>query len=176
MEYPTKNNMEPATTYFLEMLSPSSLRSKNDPGGLIVSECMVKQFQFNKFLYQFIGEKWLWTDKLSWADEQWQEYVERDSFRTWVAYSEGAVAGYYELVKDKPGNVEITYFGLVENFIGRGFGAYLLSQAIKSAWGWHGARRVWVHTCTLDHPGALQNYLARGMEIYREEADYRAIE
>ncbi len=82
MEYPTKNNMEPAITYFLEMLSPSSLRSKNDPGGLIVSECMVKQFQFYKFLYQFIGEKWLWTDKLSWSDEQWQEYVERDSFRT----------------------------------------------------------------------------------------------
>jgi GNAT superfamily N-acetyltransferase len=73
-------------------------------------------------------------------------------------------------------DVEIIYFGLAENFIGRGFRAYLLSEAIKSAWGWHGAGRVWVHTCTLDHPGALRNYLDRGMEIYREEADYRAIE
>lgn len=156
-------------TYFLEMCKPSALQSCNNSRGLIVSECVIKQFQFNKFLYQFIGEKWQWVDKLSWSDEQWKEYVERTSVRTWVAYSSGAVAGYYELVKDSNGDVEIIYFGLAEQFIGQGFGGYLLSEAIKSAWGWKGVKRVWVHTCTLDHPQALQNYLARGMEIYREE-------
>ena len=156
-------------TYFLEMLEPSALHSSNKPPGLIVSECVVKQFQFNKFLYQFIGERWQWVDKLCWSDEQWQEYVESGGVRTWVAYWSGAVAGYYELVKDSTGDVEIIYFGLAEQFIGKGFGGYLLSEAIKSAWGWRGVKRVWVHTCTRDHPQALQNYLARGMKLYREE-------
>jgi GNAT superfamily N-acetyltransferase len=63
--------------------------------------------------------------------------------------------------------VEIAYFGLAPKFIGRGFGGYLLSQAIKSAWKMKGTQRAWVHTCTLDHPGALRNYKARGMEVYR---------
>ena len=156
-------------TYFLEMLEPSALQSSNTPRGLIVSECVIRQFQFNKFLYHFIGEKWQWVDKRCWSDQQWKEYVERGCVRTWVAYCSGAVAGYYELGRDSTGDVEIIYFGLAEQFIGKGFGGYLLSEAIKSAWGWRGVKRVWVHTCTLDHPQALQNYLARGMKIYREE-------
>ena len=64
-------------------------------------------------------------------------------------------------------DVEIAYFGLAPRFIGKGFGGYLLSHAIKSAWAWEGTRRVWVHTCTLDHPTALQNYKARGLEVYK---------
>jgi GNAT superfamily N-acetyltransferase len=160
--------MEPVTTFYLEMLSPSSLKSKNDSRGLVVCECRMKQFQLNKFLYELIGEKWLWTDKLSWSDKEWKDYVESESLRTWVAYYNGAIAGYYELFKQND-DVEIIYLGLVESFIGKGFGGYLLSEAIKSAWKWQGAKRVWVHTCTLDHPSALQNYLSRGMKIYKEE-------
>ncbi len=160
--------MQPVTTYYLEMLSPSSLKSKDDPKGLTITECEIKQYQFNKFLYSFIGEPWLWTDKLSWSDKAWEEYVESEDLRMWVAYYNGAIAGYFELLK-KENDVEIIYFGLAGSFIGKGVGGYLLSKAIMSAWKWPGVKRVWVHTCTLDHPSALQNYLARGMKIYKEE-------
>lgn len=66
--------------------------------------------------------------------------------------------------------MEIAYFGLAPRFIGEGIGGYFLSHAITSAWSWDGTKRVWVHTCTLDHPGALPNYQARGMTIYHVES------
>ena len=134
-----------------------------------VQECEIKQFQFNRFLYQFVGQAWEWTDRVSWSDEQWRAYAESDHLRTWVAHYNGSPAGYYELERQPDGDVEIAYFGLAPRFIGHGFGGHLLSQAIKSAWEWKKTKRVWVHTCTLDHPNALQNYKARGMEVYRVE-------
>lgn len=150
------------------MSSPEELKGKDGSKGLIVSECLVKQYQFNKFLYRLIGEKWLWTDKLSWSDPEWKNYVENANLRTYVAYSSGSIAGYFELLRED-NDVEIIYFGLAEEFIGKGHGGYLLTEALKAAWNWENVKRVWVHTCTLDHPGALQNYLARGMEIYITE-------
>lgn len=158
----------PVVTYYLEMNSPSAIRGKGRPDGLVLSECRRRQFQFNRFLYQFIGEKWCWTDKLSWTDEQWRAYAADENLRTWVAYHEGAIAGYFELFR-RGEEVEIIYFGLAEQFIGKGMGGYLLTAALEAAWSWQGARRVWVHTCSLDHPGALQNYQARGMQVYLEE-------
>jgi GNAT superfamily N-acetyltransferase len=168
--------MKKVTTYYLEMKSPSLLTEKSESRGLQVTEAEIKQFQFNRFLYRLVGEAWAWTDKLSWTDDQWQSFAEDDNLRTWVAYFRGSPAGYYELQKQQDGDVEIAYFGLAPRFIGRGFGGYLLSQAIKSAWNWAGTRRVWVHTCTLDHPSALQNYEDRGLEIYRTETAVEKIE
>ena len=161
--------MTKVTTYYLEMRSASLLNESNDTRQLEVCEAQIKQYQLNRFLYQFIGEAWQWVDKLSWSDGQWQEYVVRENLRTWVAYDSGSPAGYYELEQTEDGDTEIAYFGLASNFIGKGYGGCLLSHAIKSAWSWPGTKRVWLHTCTLDHPHALNNYLAHGMEIYREE-------
>ena len=163
--------MKKVTTYYLEMKSASCLQATDASKGLQIHECEIKQFQFNKFLYQLVGRDWEWIDKLSWSDEQWKAYAENDNLRTWVACYKGSPAGYYELQQQNGGDVEIAYFGLAPKFIGRGFGGYLLSKAIKSAWTMKGTRRVWVHTCTLDHPGALQNYKARGMEVYRVESE-----
>ncbi len=161
--------MTEVTTYYLEMNSATSLNDKTESNGLQIIECEIKQFQFNKFLYQLVGEDWEWFDKYIWSDEQWKAFAESWNLRTWVAYYKGSPTGYYELQQQDGGDVEIAYFGLTPKFIGRGFGGYLLSQAIKSAWDWKGTTRVWVHTCTLDHPSALQNYKARGMEVYRVE-------
>ena len=157
------------------MTRRSLLQEKNNNHGLVVSECAVKQFQLNKFLYAFIGEKWLWTDKLSWSDQQWREYVENDNLRTCIAFYGGSIAGYFELLRVQD-DVEIIYFGLAEDFIGKGYGGYLLTEAIKTAWNWGNVRRVWVHTCTLDHPSALQNYLSRGMVIYKKETAHQTVE
>jgi GNAT superfamily N-acetyltransferase len=150
------------------MNSPSALRAKDDANGLQVQECQVKQFAFNRFLYQMVGSDWRWTDKLSWSDDQWRSYAEGDDRLTWVAWFKGSPAGYYELHFQEHGAVEVSNFGLLTPFIGKGFGGYLLTHAIRSAWE-SGASRVWLHTCTYDHPNALANYEARGMKRYRTE-------
>jgi GNAT superfamily N-acetyltransferase len=161
------------TTYYLEMTSPSSLKESTAANGLKIVECEIKQFQFNRFLYQLVGGAWQWTDKNAWTNAQWQAFAENENLRTWVGYVKGSPAGYFELQRQGGGDVEIAYFGLAPRFIGRGLGGCLLARAIKSAWVWQGTRRVWVHTCSLDHPRALPNYLARGLVVYNVETATR---
>ncbi|WP_028240206.1 GNAT family N-acetyltransferase [Stutzerimonas azotifigens] len=160
--------MTECTTYYLEMTRSDQARAKPLPAELDVVEIEIRQYPFNRFLYQLVGGPWQWTDKLALPDEAWRAQIESPDHRTWVAYHRGAIAGYYELQRSGP-DVEILYFGLVEQFFGRGFGGPLLGHALGSAWAWPGTERIWVHTCTLDHPSALANYQARGMRIYREE-------
>ena len=161
--------MNPTTIHYLEQRSAGALRAKSDTKGLEVHECRIKQYQLNRFLYQFVGARWKWTDRLDWSDTQWADYAEHENLRTWIAYLDGSPAGYYELQRQEDGNVEIVLFGLAEPFIGMGLGGYFLSHALQSAWNWNGTRRVWLHTCTHDHPQALHNYTARGMTLYRTE-------
>ena len=162
--------MTEVTTWYLEQLRSDTVLPVDNPGGLRIEEARVPQFQFNRFLYQLVGGKWAWTDKLSWSEEQWRDYAERDTLRTWAAWRDGSPAGYFELERESGGRVEINYFGLAGKFIGRGFGGWLLSQAIENAWSWQ-ASRVIVNTCSLDHPSALANYQARGMTLYRTEQE-----
>ena len=163
--------MNEVTTWFLEMRDRGAVRAPRQAQGLEVGECRVRQYPVNRFLYQFVGGAWQWRDKLTWSDEQWRAYAERPALRTWMALFAGSPAGYYELEQQGDGDVEIKYFGLAPAFIGRGFGGFLLGHALRSAWEWEGTRRVWVHTCSLDHPSALANYEARGMQIYASEVD-----
>lgn len=160
--------MNQVRIYYLEMNSSGSLNAKHQPENFTVSEACIKQHQINRFLYQLVGEPWSWTDKLEHSDAEWQRYAERDELRTWIAYSQGSIAGYYELEKRENGDIEIAYFGLTPKFVSKGFGGYFLSHAIESAWAWDGAKRITVNTCSLDHPSALQNYKARGFKLYRE--------
>ena len=167
--------MKETTIYYLEMKSFSSLKDKQNSQGLQIYECKIRQYQFNRFLYQFVGGSWEWSDKLPWSDDEWKAYAEKNNLRTWVAYFKGSPAGYYELQQQNGDDVEIASFGLAPKFIGKGFGGYLLSQAIKSAWEWKDTRRVWVHTCNLDHPYALPNYKARGMKVYNVETNNKLL-
>lgn len=161
--------MSEVTTYYLEMNKQDSLIGKSKPDEFEIIEAEIKEYKLNLFLYQLVGEAWEWKDKLALSTEDWKQYAEGENVRTWVAYSRGSIAGYYELETQPGGNVEIAYFGLAPKFISKGFGGYFLSQAIKSAWSIKGTTRVWVHTCSLDHPSALANYKARGFEVYRQE-------
>jgi GNAT superfamily N-acetyltransferase len=155
----------------MEMKSVSDLNPKEGTEGMQLVECEFKQWQYNKFLYQFVGEPWEWIDRLKWSAEQWKEYAEDDNLRTWVAYVQGSPAGYFELQRQDGGDVEIVLFGLAKSFIGRGLGGDFLSRALDVAWSWEGTARVWLHTCTLDHRNALKNYEARGMTVYRVDTD-----
>lgn len=160
---------QPYTTYYLEMTSTEQLRVKPQRSDLQIIECEEPQPALNRFLYQLVGSTWEWGDLDDWSDAQWRTMVENEAHRTWVAYHRGAIAGYYELFRPDGRSTEIRYFGLAPQFLDRGLGGPLLSHAIHSAWQWPGTERVWVHTCTFDHPAALANYQARGMRIYQEE-------
>ena len=164
--------MTDTTIWYLEMNAADDLQGKSDPDlqqRMVVEECRVKQFRVNQFLYQLVGEHWQWHDKLDWTAEQWQHYAERDDLRLWMARVEGSIAGYFELKKQADNVTELAYFGLSPAFVGKGFGGYLLTEAVSQAWMWAPTDRVIVNTCSLDHPSALSNYQSRGFLIYREE-------
>ena len=126
-------------------------------------------FQLNKFFYKNIGKKHKWTDRLVWTEAQWIDYVSSKKVRTYILKYQNNLAGFFELIfHSDEKEVEIAYFGLLEEFQNKKLGSYLLSQAIKKSFN-SKVNRVWVHTCSLDHKNALKNYIARGMKIFKSE-------
>lgn len=153
------------------MRAPHQLRAKRSTDERFrICEHEKPNWVFNRDLYLAVGEMWRWIDKRGWTDQQWREYATAPELRTFGAYYDSTLAGYYELRRDEEGGVEIAYFGLLPEFFGRGFGGALLTSAIEEAWRMASlVPRVWVHTCTHDHPRALANYQARGFAIYKVE-------
>lgn len=157
--------MSDITIYYLEMLSPEVHQQKMLPADLSVNEAQVKQYQVNRMLYQLVGESFQWNEKTDWTAGKWRDYAESESVRTWIAYHQGSIAGYFELQQIDSQTNELAYFGLAGKFIGRGFGGALLSTAVTQAWSWAKPQRIIVNTCSLDHPNALANYKARGFSV-----------
>ena len=126
-------------------------------------------FQLNKFFYKNIGKKHKWIDRLVWTEAQWIDYVSNKKVSTYILKFKNNLAGFFELIShDEKKEIEIAYFGLLEEFHNKKLGSYLLSQAIKKSFK-SSIDRVWVHTCSLDHKNALNNYVARGMKIFKTE-------
>ena len=126
-------------------------------------------FEINKFFYKNIGKKHHWVDRLSWTNEQWIKYTSDVKLKTYVLQKNNDLAGYFELISHTEINeVEIAYLGLLEEYQNKKLGSYLLSSAIKNSF-LNNPKRVWVHTCSLDHKNALNNYISRGMKIFKKE-------
>jgi Acetyltransferase (GNAT) family. len=126
-------------------------------------------FQLNKFFYKNIGNKHKWVDRLIWNEEQWINYVSGKNVKTYVLKCKDDLAGFFELIfHQEKREVEIAYLGILEEYHYKKLGSYLLSEAIKISFK-NKINRVWVHTCTLDHKNALNNYLKRGMKIFKTE-------
>jgi ribosomal protein S18 acetylase RimI-like enzyme len=123
---------------------------------------------FYRYLYAEVGRAFHWTDRLGWSDAAIREHLATPGVALWLLTWEAAPAGYFELAPHDDGSVEIAYFGLLPDYFGRGWGKHLLTVAARAAWE-RSPARVWLHTCTLDHPAALPNYLARGFRRVREE-------
>lgn len=156
------------TTWFLEIARSDQLRPGRAPTAAVaIVRAEPPSPEFSRFLYTAVGGDWYWTDRLGWDYAAWQRYLDRPEVETWVAYAAGMPAGYAELERQPEDNVEIVQFGLLPRFIGQGIGGWLLTAAIRRGWAL-GARRVWLHTCSLDGPHALANYRARGLRVYRE--------
>ena len=128
-----------------------------------------KDFQLNKFFYKNIGKNCQWIDRLAWTDLKWTKYVTDEKLSTYILKEKNEMIGYFELLFDQNSKeAEIAYFGIFEEYFGKRLGGYLLSEAINLSFT-IGSSRVWVHTCSLDHKNALENYLARGMKIFKSE-------
>jgi GNAT superfamily N-acetyltransferase len=161
-------SVEVVRTY-LEMRSPGDLRPAREPADAPrlerIEECPASFF---RYLYAEVGRAYHWTDRLSWTDERVRAHLSEPGVSLWLLSSRAAPAGYFELRRHQDRSVEVAYFGLLPEFLGRGWGGSLLTLAVRSAWA-TGPERVWLHTCTLDHPAALPNYLKRGFRPVREE-------
>ena len=153
---------------YLEIKSVADLNeSKIILEGYFVQLINPADFQINKFFYKNVGKKHHWVDRLVWTDKQWGDYVSNEKVKTHVLKNKGDFAGYFELILHQ-NEIEIAYLGLLEEYQNQKLGSYLLSCAIKNSF-LEKVKRVWVHTCSLDHKNALRNYLSRGMKIFKKE-------
>ena len=145
-----KEGINPSNDYILLLLDPIN-------------------FQLNKFFYKNIGKKHKWVDRLIWDEQRWIDYVSSEKVKTYVLKNKDDLVGFFELIFHYEKNeVEIAYFGILEEYQNKKLGSYLLSQAIKKSFN-KNVNRVWLHTCSLDHKNALNNYVARGMKIFKSE-------
>ena len=155
---------------YLEINSIEDLNKVTDPQEEYSLNLLEPQnFQLNKFFYKNIGKKHKWIDRLVWTENQWIDYVSSEKVKTYVLKYKEDLAGFFELIFHSEKNeIEIAYFGILEEFQNKKLGSYLLSQAIQKSFQID-INRVWVHTCSLDHKNALNNYIARGMKIFKTE-------
>jgi len=126
-------------------------------------------FQLNRFFYKNIGKNYKWVDRLVWSETKWIDYVSNRNVKTFILKNKNDLAGFFESIFHVEKNeIEIAYFGVLEEYQNKKLGSYLLSEAIKKSFE-NNIKRVWLHTCSTDHKNALNNYIARGMKIFKSE-------
>ena len=155
---------------YLEINSLQDLKEGNKPSeDYILSLINPINFQLNKFFYKTIGKNHKWVDRLSWSEEKWITYVSSEKVKTYILKYKDDLVGFFELIfHPEKKETEIAYFGILEEYQNKKLGSYLLSEAIKKSFK-NNINRVWVHTCSLDHRNALNNYISRGMKIFKTE-------
>ena len=158
------------TRTYLELNSPELLQTDSSPAppGVRLARLPACEPSFYRFLYDAVGRDYHWKDRREWTDEQIHAHLALPEISIWLLTLHEELAGWFELAGHEDGSVEIAYLGLLPRFHGRGLGKHLLTEAVRRAWE-SGATRVWLHTCSLDAPAALPNYLARGFRPFREE-------
>jgi len=161
------------TIWYLQMLDPSWHRAAARPARLVLEKVPASP-ELSRELYRQVGDDWMWIDRLPWTIAQWREYTDNPALECWLAFYDGLRAGYFDLERLADGSVQIVYFGLLPQFVGQGLGGELLSHAVETAWSCR-PTRVWLHTCSLDHPSALPNYVARGFRQFDVETHVQTI-
>ena len=162
--------MEKIVRNYLEIKSFSEILKVEKPNNNYFLEKVIKRdFQLNKFFYKQIGQNHQWNDRLVWSDEKWMSYVSNPNVLTYVLKENEDIAGFFELIHHKEEQeMEIAYFGLLKDFLSKKLGGYMLTEALKISFSYK-VKRIWAHTCSLDHKNALKNYLSRGMKIFKSE-------
>ena len=155
---------------YLEINSIQDLNKVNKPSKSYSLNLLEPiNFQLNKFFYKNIGKNHRWVDRLIWIESQWIDYVSDKKVKTYVLKHMDNLVGFFELIfYFEKRETEIAYFGVLEEYQNKKLGSYLLSEAIKISFK-NNMDRVWVHTCSLDHKNALNNYISRGMKVFKTE-------
>ncbi len=157
------------TLTYLEMRAKPQRESKPPGQNVLLLHAVRPTVSFYRYLYNTVGQDWLWYQRRQMSDEELRAIIQHPQVEIHVLYVAGVPAGYGELdLRDMP-DIELAYFGLLPEFIGKGLGKFLLDAVIDKAWA-HGPQRLWLHTCTLDHPQALAVYQGAGFVRYKQEA------
>lgn len=158
------------TRTYLQLLDPSQFQDASGSFPEVrIARAPHADAALYRHCYRTVGEAFHWRDRWDWTDAEIAAHLADPAIGVYVARRGEALVGFYELRRvAEDDSVEIAYFGIVAAEFGRGLGKHLLSHAVREAWAL-GPSRVWLHTCTLDHPNALPNYRTRGFAPYRTE-------
>jgi len=168
LKYVAPNVLEVTVTYLEMTAKPGASSPPHPTVPYRIERVDNPSVPFYRFLYNGVGAPWLWHERRRTDDTTLASILADERLWLHVIYAEGEPAGYAELDERRPNEVQLAYFGIVPKYIGQRLGPTLLRHAIDDAWA-RKPRRVWVHTCSLDHQHALANYQARGMTLYDEE-------
>ena len=155
-------------TTYLEMFEKPVLPTPKEPVHTLIMRAENPTVPFYRFLYNTVGGNWQWIDRKKLTDDELKRIIQNEKVEVYVLHIKGVPAGYVELDFRQEKDVEVSYFGLMPEFIGHGLGRFLLLWAIHTVWK-RSPKRLWVHTCSLDHPGALVLYQKCGFKIYKTE-------
>ena len=166
----------PVTVTYLEMTSPEQ---RSPAPGVLEPTAILRAerptISFYRYLYDTVGADWNWFMRRRLSDDELAAIIHDDRVEVFVLYVRGVPAGYVELDRRVEGEVEVAYFGLIPEYVGRGYGAFLLDWGLGRAWSYR-PRRVWLHTCSLDHPRALGVYQRAGLAVYDRETVHEPLE
>ena len=157
------------TVHYLEMLAPPPSRVVPAPlDGLTVRHVPAPSVKFYRDLYDAVGKNYDWYSRRIMTDDALAALIQNPLDEMHVLEVHGAAAGFAELDRRRPGEIELVQFGLTPPLVGRGLGKWFLQWTINKAWS-YAPQRFWLHTCSLDHPAALPNYVNSGFVRFREE-------
>lgn len=160
--------MVDVTVYYLEMRAPPHRRVPAPRDGLTVVHVGSPTVPYYRSLYKAVGQEFYWLSRRKMSDEALAAILGDPRNEMHVLHVAGTPAGFAELDRRRPDEIELTQFGLIRAFIGQGLGKWFLQWAVDKAWS-YGPKRFWLHTCTLDHSHALPNYTKAGFVLYKQE-------
>ena len=155
------------TVYYLEMLAPSHRALPAARDGLTVLHVQSPSVPYYRWLYDAVGKDFHWLSRTKMSDEALAAIISDPRNELHVLHVDGTPAGFAELDRRQPDEIELTQFGLMPAFIGQGLGKWFLQWTADKAWSYE-PKRLWLPTCTRDHPAALPNYLKSGFVLFRQ--------
>ena len=155
---------------YLEMTEPPAPRPVPEAAGLALRRVDQPDLDWYRRLFRRIGTEWLWFGRLVMADEQVLAIIGHPLVEVHALTRDGRDEGLLELDRREPPDIELAYFGVTPEVQGQGAGRWLMHHALELAWALR-PRRFWVHTCSLDHPGALAFYVRSGFRAYRRAVE-----
>ena len=158
-----------AAVTHLEMIARPALRA-DPPSAWTLRRVETPNLDWFRDLYRRVGEVWLWFSRLQMADADLAAIIHAPLVEVYALVQDGRDEGLLELDFREPGQCELAFFGVTAKLIGSGAGSWLMNRSLERAWS-RPVARVWVHTCTLDHPSALAFYQRAGFRPFRRQVE-----